>query len=175
MKNNTPIAILLATCNSEKYLNRQIDSILEQTNQEWTLFIRDDCSTDDTLQMINRYAETHKNKIIKLSPGPQRSGAAYNFESMLQAMSSEYYMFSDHDDAWLPSKIDDSIKQIQLMEKEFPGTAVVVHTDLAVTDENLQIIHPSFYKKIRVNPAYFASFNYLGGGELCNRLHDADQ
>lgn len=40
MKNNSPIAILLATYNSEKYLNQQIDSILEQTNREWTLFIK---------------------------------------------------------------------------------------------------------------------------------------
>jgi glycosyltransferase involved in cell wall biosynthesis len=162
MKNNSPIAILLATCNSEKFLKQQIDSILEQTNQEWTLFIKDDCSTDGTLEMIDHYAETFKNKITKLPTGTQRSGAAYNFESMLQAISSDYYMFCDHDDSWLPTKIDDSIKQMRLKEKEFPGTAVIVHTDLAVADEHLKIIHPSFYKKIRVNPPYFSSFNFLG-------------
>ncbi len=162
MKNNSPIAILLATFNSEKYLNQQIDSILEQTNREWTLFINDDCSTDNTLQIIDHYTENHKNKIIRLSPGTQKSGAAYNFEFLLQAISSNYYMFCDHDDVWLPSKIDDSIKQMRVMEKEFPGSAVIVHTDLAVADENLHILHPSFYKKIKVNPVYFSSFNFLG-------------
>ena len=51
----TPIAILLGVYNGEKYLSVQIDSILAQTNKDWTLFIRDDSSTDNTLFIIDKY------------------------------------------------------------------------------------------------------------------------
>lgn len=162
MENNSPLAILLATYNSEQYLAPQINSILEQSSSDWTLFIHDDGSTDSTLQIIQHYITSHKNKIIQLPKGNERSGAAYNFEFLLQAVQSDFYMFCDHDDVWLPSKIDDSLRQMQRMEKEHPGSAVIVHTDLTIVDENLQILHPSFYKKTRVNPVYFASFNFLG-------------
>lgn len=162
MNNNRPIAILLATYNSEKYLHQQIDSILEQTNQEWTLYVNDDYSTDSTLLIINRYTELHANKIIALSVRTKRLGAANNFITMLNNINSEYYMFCDHDDIWLPSKIDDSINQMQAMKKEHPDKSIIVHSDLRVVDENLNVIHDSFYKITKINPEYFNTFNYLG-------------
>lgn len=162
MNNNSSIAVLLTTFNSEKYLSQQIGSILNQTNQEWTLYINDDCSTDSTLQIIDHYVENNRNKIIKLSLGTQKLGAADNFVSMLNEVGSQYYMFCDHDDVWLPSKIDDSIKQMRMMENKFPGSAILVHTNLKVVDENLNIVNDSFYKITKINPDYFGSFNYLG-------------
>ena len=50
--NVRPIAILLATYNGEKYLAEQIESILQQNNKEWTLYIQDDGSKDNTLDII---------------------------------------------------------------------------------------------------------------------------
>lgn len=50
--NTKPIAILMATYNGEKYLDAQIESILSQTNNEWTLYIQDDGSKDKTLDII---------------------------------------------------------------------------------------------------------------------------
>ena len=52
IENKTSIAILMATYNGEKYLREQIDSILCQTNKDWTLYIQDDGSQDTTLEII---------------------------------------------------------------------------------------------------------------------------
>ena len=50
--NKASIAILMATYNGENYLREQIDSILCQTNQDWTLYVQDDGSKDATLDII---------------------------------------------------------------------------------------------------------------------------
>lgn len=57
-----PIAICLATYNGESYISEQLDSILAQTCPDWTLFIRDDRSTDNTLSILEVYAARHPEK-----------------------------------------------------------------------------------------------------------------
>ena len=59
---NVSIAICLATYNGESYISEQLDSILAQTCPDWTLFIRDDCSTDNTLSILDAYAARHPEK-----------------------------------------------------------------------------------------------------------------
>ena len=162
MQSIPSIAILLATYNSEKYIVQQIDSILNQTNQDWILYINDDGSTDKTIQIIDRYVEIHNERIIKLLLGIDQLGAAHNFVIMLQEIDAKYYMFCDHDDIWIPTKVEESIKQIQILEEEHSNSAILVHTDLKIVDKNLKIIHESFYKATRINPDYFNTFNYLG-------------
>ena len=58
------LAILLATYNSEKYLAELLDSIVNQTYREFSLYIRDDGSTDSTLQILEQYAACHDNFFI---------------------------------------------------------------------------------------------------------------
>ena len=60
------VAIMLATYNGDRYLREQLDSILAQTYTDWTLFIRDDGSTDDTVTIIDEYARKYRNKILKI-------------------------------------------------------------------------------------------------------------
>ena len=74
----TPIAILLATYNAEKYLKEQIDSLLLQTCQQWTLFIRDDGSTDATQVIIDDYLSSYPNKN---PPRPVIPGGAFSQEA----------------------------------------------------------------------------------------------
>ena len=59
-------SILLSTYNGEKYLVCQIDSILAQTDQDWTLLIRDDGSSDGTCNIINQYVQSHPDKIKQI-------------------------------------------------------------------------------------------------------------
>ena len=58
------IDILLSTYNSEKYLMEQIQSYINQTYSDWRLIVRDDGSTDETLKILNKLAETYQDKII---------------------------------------------------------------------------------------------------------------
>ena len=63
------VAVMMSTYNGEKYLREQIDSILEQEEVEINLYIRDDGSSDDTVEIINDFMENNKNiALLCLNP-----------------------------------------------------------------------------------------------------------
>lgn len=157
------ISILMATYNGEKYLREQIDSILAQTEQNWILYIRDDGSTDSTPQIIHEYAMNYPGMIIPVHDALGSQGCIHNFMALLKYAQSDYYMFCDQDDIWLPGKAEKSLKAMKAAEKELTKRVpVCVHTDLEVVDENGQQLHPSFVEKLGLDAqgATFASLIY---------------
>jgi glycosyltransferase involved in cell wall biosynthesis len=155
-ENKTSVAILMATYNGEKYLREQIDSILSQTYTDWHLYIHDDGSTDNTKQILSDYCE-YQNRITLLRYDKQ-GGACRNFISMLEIVNSEYYMFCDQDDVWLPHKIECCINVMQHKEKENPHVPIIVNTDLKVVDQNLNIIDDSFWHYEGVNTSFIKDY-----------------
>ena len=140
------IAILMATYTGEKHLAGQIDSLLAQTFQDFTLYINDDVSTDNTLAIAKQYAEKFPEKIFVTQNKKNSGDAKLNFIDMMAGHTAEYVMLCDQDDFWLPDKIEKTLAVMKKAEKSWPGIPVLVHTDLSVADENLQIIHPSYKK-----------------------------
>ena len=109
---NKKIDILMATYNGEKYLVEQLDSIINQTYHNWNLLIRDDNSTDKTLEIIQNYHKKDKRiKILKDNKG--NLGIVRNFEELLKSSESEFIMFSDQDDIWVENKLDMYLKMIE--------------------------------------------------------------
>ena len=159
------ITILLATYNSGLYIKEQIDSILAQTYSDWKLVVRDDLSTDNTIEIIRDYVNRYPDKILMLDNRGESKRAYLNFVELLKNVESEYYMFCDHDDVWLPDKIELSIKRMKEVEK--PDTPVVVHTDMRVVDQNLNIINESFWKYSRLLPDH-VTFKELA---LCSSVN----
>lgn len=145
------VDILLATYNGEKFISEQINSILDQSHKKWTLLIRDDLSTDGTIDIINNYINRYPEK-IKLIKGDRRLGPCQNFNSLLQSSQANYIMFCDQDDIWLTEKIQLSLKKIRHSEKKHPNIPILVHTDLKVIDSSQHIITDSFWKSIKLNP-----------------------
>jgi len=81
--NTRPIAILLGVYNGSQYLADQLDSLINQKNQDWTLYIRDDFSTDNSSEIISRYCEQYSNFVlIEDTKGNLRSRD--NFFELLQ-------------------------------------------------------------------------------------------
>lgn len=148
------IAILLATYNSERYLRAQIDSILSQTYNDWKLFIRDDGSTDKTLDIIEDYIDKYPGKIVLIMDKKGSMRAYRNFVELLQTVDSDYYMFCDHDDVWLPNKVETSFNMIKSVEISNPNTPAVIHTDMKVVDQDLKVLSESFWKYSRLLPDY---------------------
>lgn len=146
------IDILLSTYNSQDYLNDLWDSLLGQSNQDWQLLVRDDCSTDETMKVLNELKENYGNKISIIENDGQRLGAKLSFESLLQRSNADYIMFCDHDDYWLSHKIKDSLHTIQQLEKSKPNQPALVFSDLTVVDKSLNVIHPSFWNYSKINP-----------------------
>lgn len=146
------IDILLATYNGEKYLNQQIDSIITQTYKDWRLLIRDDFSTDNTVNIIKNYTCKYPDKIRLIEDNKGHLGLAQNFGALLELALSEYIMFCDQDDIWLPNKIELTLNTMKAAGQTWPNTPLLVHTDLKVVDETLVPIAESFWKLHRISP-----------------------
>lgn len=157
--NNNSIAILMSTYNGEKYLSEQLDSILSQKLQDFTLFIRDDGSSDHTMTILRKYCSL-TNKIVLIESN-ENVGATRSFLSLLSNVESHYYMFCDQDDVWYDYKVSDSYEQIVRKEHECPNKPVIVYTDLSAVDSNLKIIIDSMWE-FRGHPELLPhSFNFL--------------
>ena len=146
------IDILLATCNSSGFLAQTIDSILQQDTADWLLLISDGGSTDDTGEMIEQYTQQHPEKIILL-PSEKPLSARENFSGLLNASSSDYVMFCDHDDIWLPDKISKTRAAMKQAQQQYgPQTPLFVFTDKRVVDDKLAVISDSYLKYQKLNP-----------------------
>ena len=147
------IDILLATYNGERYLSEQIDSILNQSYQNWRLLIRDDGSTDKTISIIEQYCTTFPQQIIKINGPSHNIGVISSFELLLKESESDYIMFCDQDDVWLKDKIKISFETLLKKETTYGKTIpLLIHTDLMVVDECLKLINPSFWDYTHLNP-----------------------
>lgn len=149
MINNMETAILMATYNGEKFISAQLDSILAQTDGDWSLYIRDDGSTDSTMDIVKRYMEKSGN-IHVIEDGGEKLGCSKNFFRLLETVESEYYMFCDQDDIWMPDKIE--VMKSEMKKLEEGGKPAVVHCDFSMIDENSETIKPSYWKHIGLTP-----------------------
>lgn len=107
MNTNDKIAILLCTYNGEKYLKGQIDSIINQTYQNWVIYVSDDGSTDGTISILEEYQQQLGEGRLHITYGP-RKGFAWNFISSLQNNGADcsYFAFCDQDDIWFDDKLE---------------------------------------------------------------------
>ena len=154
---NETVAICLAAYNSSLYISEQIDSILKQTDSNWALFIRDDGSDDGTDEIIREYQNRNPDRIVMIdNDGSVRSGSSkQNFACILDWVKKRYtfsyYMFSDQDDVWLPTKIERT--KTFFREKETSvSEPLLVHTDLTVTNPECNVLGESFFRYRSLKP-----------------------
>lgn len=146
------IDILLATYNSADFLAQTIDSVLQQDSTDWRLLISDGGSTDATLEIVDQYAKQQPEKII-LIPSESPLSARENFSALLDKSSSDYVMFCDHDDIWLPGKISKTQAAMQQAQQQYgPQTPLLVFTDSKVADQNCNILSNSNLSYQNLNP-----------------------
>jgi glycosyltransferase involved in cell wall biosynthesis len=151
------VEILLAAYNGEKYLREQLDSIFAQTFKDFIITVRDDGSSDGTLDIINEYRSKFPEK-IKLLPSEGKNSREGNFKQLLRnANSGSYFCFCCQDDVWQPNKLEREMVVMRRIE----GTAgertpVLVHCDMAVTDEDLNVTEKSYVKFANIKPQGFS-------------------
>ena len=131
MIENKKIDILMATYNGEKYLVEQLDSIINQTYHNWNLLIRDDNSTDRTLEIIQDY-QKKDNRIKLLKDNKGNLGIVKNFEELLKNSESEFIMFSDQDDIWIENKLDIYLKTAEKIKTK----GFLFHSDAVLFNKN---------------------------------------
>ncbi|QQE79208.1 glycosyltransferase family 2 protein [Alicyclobacillus sp. SO9] len=146
------VDILLSTFNGANYLKEQLESILSQTYPYWRLIIRDDGSTDDTLEIINGFIEQERERVLLITDDFRRLGPSLSFSTLLSRANAPYVMLCDQDDVWLPDKIEISRAKMKNLEKENPEYPILIHTDLQVVDAALNKINDSFWKFQNIDP-----------------------
>ena len=104
------VSIITPSWNCGKFVEETIQSILAQTYTHWELLFQDDCSTDDTRELVMQYAA--RDARIKYACNPKNSGAAITRNNALQRATGRWIAFLDSDDLWLPEKLE---KQLQFM------------------------------------------------------------
>lgn len=149
------VVIAMATYNGSKFIEEQIRSIQAQSHSDWLLFVRDDCSSDGTVQKVLQIeSEDRRVRLVRDELGNR--GAIGNFSTLMQIALEEnanYVFFADQDDVWHPKKIAILLATIQELElTRGVQTPVLVHCDLAVVNEELQPIAESFVKLSRLSP-----------------------
>jgi glycosyltransferase involved in cell wall biosynthesis len=148
------VDIISSVLDGERFLPALLHSLQEQTHTNWRLWVRDDGSTDGTVELL-RASATFDPRIRLLHVGGPRLGVAGGFGWALSRIpeSAAYVMCADADDVWLPFKIERTLERMVMIERAAPeGTPVLVHSDLIVVDEQLRVVHPSFWSYSGIDP-----------------------
>ena len=112
LRTETPsVCVMMSTYNGQRFLREQIDSILNQKDVQVFLWIRDDGSTDDTVEIVEDYMNRANN--IFLIKG-RNIGLGCSFMELIYQTPDTYtyYAFSDQDDIWLEDKLSTGVRML---------------------------------------------------------------
>lgn len=133
---NAIVSIITPCFNSEKYIAETIQSVLNQTFQNWEMIIIDDGSTDRTKEIITDFIKIDLR--IQLFPLDKNSGAAKARNLGINQASGHYMTFLDADDIWFPDFIENSIKTIDEVGIHF------VFSSYKRANEKLEFVYSDF-------------------------------
>ena len=105
------VSIIMPSYNTASFIAESIQSVLAQSYKDWELIIVDDCSPDNTDQVVKPYLSDERITYLK---NEKNSGAAVSRNRALREAKGKWIAFLDSDDLWMPEKLE---KQISLMEK----------------------------------------------------------
>ena len=137
------VNILMSTYNGQQFLAEQIRSIQEQSYTDWTLFIRDDGSSDNTKEILKDFERQDSRIHLIDSDKSDNLGVIKSFHKLVNHDRADYYFFSDQDDVWLPNKLELSLKEAQNYLADLP---LMVYMDLKVVNQDLEIMTESMVK-----------------------------
>ena len=139
------VVVLLSAYNGEKYIREQIDSILNQTYENISLFVRDDGSSDGTVDILKEYEELGKLKYV----AGKNAGFIKSFLWLVaNSEEADYYAYADQDDEWYPEKIQ---MAVELLEKENQDIPLLYFSSYDFCDEKLNFVsHENPEKKMKV-------------------------
>lgn len=150
------VDIACATFNGGEFVDEFLTSLVAQTHSDWRLWVRDDGSSDATVDVVRGWAARDPRIHLLVAASPSEGlGAARSFAWLLDRVPDDasYVMFADQDDVWRPTKIERTLAAMRASETKLGENAgVLVHTDLTVTDASLRELHPSFWAYSRIHP-----------------------
>ena len=118
------VSVIMPSYNTAKYIKESVESVIRQTYTNWELLIVDDCSTDNTDEVISPFLADKRIRYLK---NPVNSGAAVSRNRALREAKGRWIAFLDSDDLWYPQKLE---KQIEFMEKHNYSFSYTEYTEI---------------------------------------------
>lgn len=163
--------VVIASYNGEKYIQEQLQSIVEQSVPVREIVISDDGSSDETKNIINDFILLHPEISIKLVDHIPSGFISENFYNAIALLDSvDYVFFSDQDDKWITDKVkyfSEAIKEMKFPDLVF-SDAFVVNSDMSIQRESLiKELGSKLYKDLINTNKYFEFYpNYMN----CKRI-----
>ena len=126
------------------YLEEQVKSLMNQVYKDFRIIIKDDGSNDNSKALINKIAAQNK-QVVVVNDHQGNLGVSKCFEVLMRHVTSDYFMFCDQDDIWMPHKIDNTMAKMKEMEALYPGNAILVCTDSTCVDNSGNVTAKSFF------------------------------
>lgn len=149
---NELVSIIMPSYNTARFIRESIQSVLDQTYQNWELLIVDDCSTDNTDEVVASIEDDR----IKYFKNEKNSGAAVSRNRALREAKGKWIAFLDSDDLWLPEKLE---KQIQFMSE---NNYHFSYTNYVEVDEDNFPLGTFVTGPKKVSKTLMYTFNYMG-------------
>ena len=151
--------VILCTYNGEKYLEKQIKSIMEQDREDFCLLYSDDGSSDSTKAILQSLQERYGKKMLAFPRSMKSGSPAKHFLSILSALAKgevyienlEYIFLADQDDCWFPDKLSRSIAALREEERKFgESLPILCHTDCSLVNAKGELLAKSYrsYQKL---------------------------
>lgn len=147
------VSIIMPSWNTEKFIAKSIQCVIDQTYENWELIIVDDCSTDNTDKVVASFLA---DKRVKYFHNEKNCGAALTRNKAMREAQGEWIAFLDSDDLWMPDKLE---KQIGFMEEH--GYVLSYHEYEKIDEEdkplNIYVSGPE-----TVNKRKMYRYDYIG-------------
>ena len=173
------VTVLLCTYNGEKYVREQMESILSQSFDDFSVVVSDDGSKDKTLAEVRELMKEHPGKIRLIQQEIPTGSAERHFLKLIaekQYGDAEYIMLSDQDDVWNQDKMEKTFREMQALEVIYgKDKPLLVHCDSEVVDQELTPVSPSYVEYQKMTPdrkalnQLLVQNNVVGGAMMINR------
>lgn len=142
------VTVLMSTYNGQQYLEQQMDSILSQRGVNVEILVRDDCSFDNTLNILRNYEDKYDN--VHVIEGRENWGACRSFLYLIRSNNtSKYYALSDQDDIWDTDKL---LCAVEKLDCKNINTPLLYYSNLRIIDKNgnfIRLSHRSPHTALR--------------------------
>jgi glycosyltransferase involved in cell wall biosynthesis len=145
--------VILAVWNGQNYLPAMLDSLLSQTTRDFNVLVRDDVSSDGSLEILETYKPKFDGRLSVITGEPSGSATA-NFGILMRETKADYVLFADQDDVWKPEKVELTLRSLKDAEAKYgKSTPIYFATDIEVANKDLELLNPSYWKWKRLKPS----------------------
>lgn len=162
MKNSELVSIIMPNYNCGKFIKETIESVINQTYENWEILFVDDCSTDNSIEIVKSFNDAR----IKIFINKENTGAAVSRNCALREATGKWIAFLDSDDLWEKDKLE---KQIEFMQNKGCYFSYTKYKEIDEMSKDLGVIvsGPKKFGKI-------GQFNYCWQGCL-TVMYDAEK